>query len=101
MTNDIPAGRGLWTDSPLYLHLVQIFPGHLTARGALDVRKLCRDIERSSEGVYKWLRASKLAPGSAKALCNLANTSDNVAALAAVGREPPTIQDFNRYVYAD
>jgi hypothetical protein len=99
MTIDIPAGR-VWTDSPLYLYLMQIFPRHVTERGALDVKKLKTDIKRSHERVYQWLRDSKLTPGNAKAICALANTPDNVAALTEAGRTPPVIEDFNRFVYA-
>lgn len=101
MTNtEIPAGR-VWTDSPLYLFMVNIFPGHLTDRNALDVRKLKADLGKSHERVYQWLRTSRLTPANAMAVCKLANSEKNVAALTEAGRNPPEIRDFDRFVYAD
>lgn len=101
MTSEISAGRGVWPGSPLYNFLVQNFPNHLTDRGALNVKKLHTDIGCSHERVYQWLRTSRMTPGNARAVFNLANSQENLAALAAAGRNPPEIRDFDRFVYGD
>lgn len=102
MTYELNTGRGgVWTDSELYMFLVNNLPGHLSSRGTLDVKKLKSDVGRSHERVYQWLRDSRLTPDNAKALCSLANTPENLAKLAEIDRQPPSIQDFYRFVFAD
>lgn len=101
MTTDIPAGQGIWTDNPLYLFLMQVFPLHRTKRNVLDVRGLSGDLDKSHERVYQWLRDQKLSSKNAKGLLALANSEPNASALRERGITPPEIRDFDRYVYAD
>lgn len=109
MTTAAPSpGRPNWTTGALYNFLMEIFPTHHTRSGILDVKRLTRDLERSHEAIYKWLRkpddGSKgppLTPANARAICSLANTPENVAALAETDRQPPELRDFDRFVYVD
>lgn len=66
----------------------------------LDVQALKEATGKSHEAVYKWLRSSKLTPANAQALVKLANSDDNVRVLTALGRTPPTLQDFHSFVFA-
>ncbi len=56
---------------PLYDLLMDRFPKHRSAQGVLDVPKLAKDIKRSHEGVYKWLRENKITVDGAKRLVEL------------------------------
>lgn len=93
-----------WTNGPLYKHLVQVLPTFakdpFATSPKLDVQKLNQAVGKSHEAVYKWLRAGKLTPANVKTLVELANRADNVAALKALGRNPPTREDFTTFVFA-
>ena len=93
--------RADWADGPLYTFMMETFPEHRSMYQILDVQRLKRELGRSHERIYQWLRKSKLTPGNARAICELANSEANVAALAKVNRTPPEIHQFNRFVYAD
>lgn len=93
------AGRG-WLNSPLYMFLLDHMPEYRSKRGGLDVPRFCRELDRSTEGFYKVLRSSRLMPAVAKALCDLANSPENTAALRKAKRKPPTIRDFDTFVYS-
>lgn len=87
-------GRPDWAAGPLYNKLLEVFPQHRTTLGVLDVQKLKVAVKKSHEAIYKWFRNGKLTPDNARAIVKAANDEDNVAALAEIGREPPTFEDF-------
>lgn len=93
--------RNIISQGDLYQFLLEILPDHKTKRLALDVKKLRENpqIMKSHEAVYKWVRKNELTPEMAMALCNIANSQENRESLAREGRTPPSIQDFNRFVY--
>lgn len=58
----------------LYQLLERIFPEHRSSRDhVLDVKRLASEINLTSEGVYKWLRADRLPMKRARKLIELAN----------------------------
>lgn len=96
----MPAKNGSWKADGVYVFLAKIFPEYRTRRGNLDVPKLCSKLKKSTETIYKWFRSDRLTPANAEAICELVNSdAENVAALARRDREPPKIEDFNRFVY--
>lgn len=90
-------GRPEWAAGPLYNALMQTFPGHVTQLGVLDVQRLKRELEKSHEAIYKWLRQGKLTPDNARDIVRVAGSEANLAALAEAGRSPPTFEDFCRF----
>lgn len=94
-----------WTSGPLYKYLVQVLPAFVdnpfSADPALNVQKLREATGRSHEGVYKWLRASKLTPAAAKKLIEVAISPTNMDALHRLGRPIPKIEDLHGFVFAD
>lgn len=93
--------RPTWMYGALYSTFCDVFPDYRTKRGFFDVKRFMDEpeIRKSHEAVYKWFRSAKLTPANANAVINLANTAPNVAALALVGRVPPTIDDFKQFVF--
>jgi len=94
-----------WSSGPLYKHLVAVLPAFVdnpfSDDPVLNVQKLREATGRSHEGVYKWLRASRLTAAGAKKLVTVANSAENRRALTALNREIPTIDSFARFVFAD
>lgn len=92
-----------FTAGPLYKKLVQVLPifvqDPFSEAPSLNVQKLREATAKSHEAVYKWLRSSRLTPENATLIVNLANRTDNVAILAKLDREPPTINDFHPFVF--
>lgn len=84
--------RPTWSQKPLYIFLCDIFPGHRTILGRLDVEQLADELGRSQEAIYKWLRKSRLTPENAAALLDLANRQER--------DEPLNIRAFDTFVYA-
>lgn len=94
-----------WTTGDLYLALVQHLPTFVdnpfSTPVRLNVGKLREALKRkSTEGIYKWLRSSKLTPAAAEAFVELANSDQNLDALKRLGRTPPKIADFTKFVFA-
>lgn len=87
-------GRPDWAAGALYSKMLTTFPEHLTPLGVLDVQRLKKELGKSHEAIYKWLRNGKLTPDNAREIVRVANTESNVAALAKIGREPPVFEDF-------
>jgi len=87
-----------WTHYPLYLSLVKCLPLYVdnpfSPLPVLNVKKLHTEMNKSHEGVYKWLRAGKVSPRNAQAIVELANRQDNVDALTRLDRSPPRLEDF-------
>lgn len=92
-----------FTDGPLYKMLIQVLPifvrDPFSATPSLNVQELRDAVGKSHEAVYKWLRKSRLTPDNAKHLVNLANRPENLQVLANMRRTPPTIRDFDKFVY--
>lgn len=91
--------RAEWANSPLYAFLMDTFPLYRNRHGNLDIDRLRRELKRSPEAVYQWLRGRKLKPSMVDSIRALAESQENRVALAGVGRKPPTVSDFNRFVY--
>ena len=72
-----------WSKGPLYTFLTRIFPEHITPYNRLDVQRLRKELNKSHEAVYKWLRSGRLTPDNASALLHLANNAENTAARSA------------------
>jgi hypothetical protein len=87
-------GRPDWAAGPLYNKLLDIFPTYRTPLGVLDVQKLKRDLGKSHEAIYKWLRNGKVTPDNAREIVRVATSESNVAALTEVDRQPPVFEDF-------
>lgn len=102
MTDDTKTGFGAqpWKDGALYKFLMETFPAHRSVCQFLDVLQLARDLKKSHEAVYKWLRSSKLTPGNADAIRALAIAEPNAALLLAAGKPLPERKDFDVFVYA-
>lgn len=93
-----------WKTKPLYVKLVEYLPAYVTTvdrqgqepERTIDVQRLRVALkpERSHEGVYKWFRKGVLKPENARDLCAVAASPENVAALKAMGKKPPTLHDF-------
>lgn len=87
----------------LYKNLVHVLPEFaldpFSEAPTLNVLRLCKAAEMSPEGVYKWLRSSKLTPQKASLLVKIANRPDNLKLLETLGRVPPTVQDFTQFVF--
>lgn len=100
MSRTITHRPPIWKSMPLYMFLSDIFPDHRTPFNRLDVDRIAREVEKNYESLYRWLRESRLNVEWAKLLCDLANTPENVARLAAADRQPPTLeQDFVRFIF--
>jgi len=91
--------RATWANGPLYLFLMQTFPAHRNMHGRFDVLRLARELERSPEAVYQWLRGRALKPNIVKQIDALAREPSNLALLREAGREPPTREEFEPFVY--
>lgn len=93
-----------WADGPLHAALVKVLPTFVKEPFApsprINIPKLKVAVGKSHEAVYQWLRANRVTPRNAKKLVELANTDENVAVLAQLGRRPPVIEDFQRFVFA-
>ncbi len=93
-----------WATGPLHQALVACLPTFVkepfSASPRLDIPKLHKAIEKSHETVYKWLRSNRLNPRNAQKLVDLANTDANVAVLKQLGRKPPSVEGFSRFVFA-
>lgn len=93
-----------WKTKPLYVTLVEYLPAFVTttarpgqdADRSIDVQKLRLALspQRSHEAVYKWFRKGTLKPENARDLCIVAASEENAAALAALGKTPPTLSDM-------
>lgn len=99
-TESAKFARPEWTTEALYALLDRIFPERVTAYNILDIRWLSGELGKSREAVYKWLRDGRLNSRNARAICDLANRPDNLEALGRVDRTPPTLRDFDPFVYA-
>ena len=91
-------GRPPWTFGPLYDLFLETFPGYRTPRGVFDMPRLAADLRMTTEGCYKWFRKNRLQPVNVKAVVELANSRGNVADLKALGKEPPTREQFLPFV---
>ena len=91
--------RTTWANGPLYTFFMGIFPAHRNVRGQFDVMRLARELKRSPEAVYMWLRGRALKPSVVIEITKLVNEPTNLALLRAEGREPPTREDFEPFVY--
>ncbi len=93
-----------WSTGPLHTALVTALPTFVkepfSASPKLNIPELKKAIGKSHEAVYKWLRTNRLNPKNAQKIVDLANTDGNIAALRHLGRKPPKIEEFNRFVYA-
>jgi hypothetical protein len=93
-----------WSNDPLHAALVQILPTYVRDPFAdspkLNVAGLTAALGRSREGVYKWLRTSRISIRGARAIIKVANHKKNVAALVKLGRKPPTIEDLAPFYLA-
>lgn len=91
------------TDGPLYKTLVKFLPTMVqdpfSDEPKLNIRRLHSAVGMSHEGVYKWLRSSRLTPENVDCLLDLAKREVNVQALRTLGRTIPTIQDFVPFVF--
>lgn len=96
MTDEQHARRPEWTNGPLYKFMMDIFPSHRTICNYLDVLRLSRELNRSHEALYKWLRKGKLTPENAVLILNLATASPNAALLPSA----LTTRDFEQFIYA-
>lgn len=93
-----------WKNARLYTALLDLLPAFVTTAETpgqpidrtINVQKLRVALapERSHEALYKWFRAGKLKPENARDLHVVATSVENVAALKANGRKPPSLQDF-------
>jgi|GEM_PF-2228319 len=94
-----------FTTGPLYKTLVQVLPifvlNPFSDTPVLSVPKLRKATGMSHEGVYRWLRKSRLSGEKAGLLLKLANSEENVKVLDALGRTPPSIRDFDPFVYGN
>lgn len=93
-----------WADGPLHAALVSVLPTFVkepfSSTPRLNIPELKKAIGKSHETVYKWLRTNRLNPRNAQRLVDLAHAESNVTVLKQLGRNPPEIGDFNRFVYA-
>jgi hypothetical protein len=87
-------GAQPWKDGPLYQFLMDRLPEHRSVCGFLDVIRLARDLKKSHEAVYKWLRTSRLTPANADAIRDLVNRT-RFEGLPVLERK-----DFDAFVYA-
>lgn len=85
-----------WSKGALYTFLTRIFPQHITPYNRLDVQRLRKELNKSHEAVYKWLRSGRLTPDNASALLHLANNAENTAAR---GGSTVLRSDFEDFVY--
>jgi hypothetical protein len=99
MQQSLIPGRPQWTFGPLYDLLVEGFPDYRTRRGFFDVKRFHKELGKSHEAVYKWLRVNKLTPENATKIAALATALPNLEALEKLGRTPPTVQDFSPFVF--
>ena len=97
MTTDQLAG-------PLYDALTYFLPAYVdnpfSKQPKLCVREIHLEIGMSYEGVYKWLRCGKLSKNGASRLIDLGNRENNISALTTLGRNPPEINDFAKFLIA-
>ena len=91
--------RSAWANGPLYSFFMQAFPAHRNIRGQFDVMRLARELNRSPEAVYMWLRGRALKPSVVIEIDKLVREPANLALLRAAGREPPTREEFEPFVY--
>ena len=93
-----------WATGPLHQALVAVLPLYVrelfSENPKLDVLKLHKDLGKSHEAVYQWMRVNRLLPRNAQLIVEVANRPDNVAALKMMGRKPPKVEDFSRFVFA-
>jgi len=100
MTN-IAIGRSAWAEKPLYKFLIEIFPAQRGRYGIFDILGLAKRLGLSGEVVYRWVRSSSLTPRNTKRICNLANSEENLKALAECDppRKPPVLNDFFPFLF--
>jgi hypothetical protein len=93
-----------WTKGPLYVKLATVLPAFVqdpfSATPKLKVLPLCAAINHSHEAVYRWLRSGKITPGGVTAIVAVANKPQNLSALKALDRVPPTREDFTDFIFA-
>lgn len=93
-----------WANGALHAALVIVLPTFVkepfSSAPRLNIPELKDALGRSHETVYKWLRTNRLNPRNAQRLVDLANSEANLAVLRKLGRKPPKIEDFSRFVFA-
>lgn len=91
-----------WADSPLYCFLVDILPSYTNADGdRLVVAALALSMGYTTQAIYLWFKSGVVVPKTARKLCELASSADNLTALGRLGRQPPQLLDFGPFVLAD
>lgn len=94
-----------WKDGALNKLLVHFLPAFTDAPfadgGDLKIDTLKKEVDRSHEAIYRWLRSGRLTIDNAKRLHGAALQPENLKALAALNRQPPTIRDFEPFYLED
>lgn len=94
-----------FTTGPLYKKLVEVLPAYVEdpfgEKPKLNVGKLRDAADMSSEGIYKWLRRSRLSPHAVDKLVELGNKANNLRVLTTLERTPPTREDFLGFVFTN
>ena len=104
MTQDI-SDTVNWADTPLHQALVGCLPAFVkepfSAAPRLDIPKLHKALGKSHETVYKWVRENCIKRMcNAQAIVNLASAPENAQALKRLGRTPPKVDDFYKFITA-
>lgn len=98
-----PADDSNIANGALYKWLVFILPTFVrdpfSDDPSLNVQELREAVGKSPETVYKWLRKNRLTTSNAKRIYSLSHSAENQKVLASLGRTPPVIRDFDRFVY--
>lgn len=87
-----------WADTPLFQFLCDTFPEHRTNLDIFDVYRIAEDIGLSHTAVYNWLNKGSLTRRGATLLYEYAVSPANIGALSRIERDPPTKQDFARFL---
>lgn len=88
-----------WKFGQLYTLMTESFPAYRTKRNALDVGRLGEEMGKTNETIYKWFRKNQMTPKNVSRIIELARGEANLSALARLGKEPPTFEQFQPFVY--